>query len=173
MNTPQEPVGEPVWMACRRLVDPQGGQVVWVRVGVPQVVSRLEGGDAATEAMGPLAIYLADPQDTDWRCPYQVAVAAQVPSAEQGPVFTEPPEWAFGVDSMQALQLALEHIHRVLRGRGLSWLGGEPGLTGFTRSVPISFGTPLVQHLDALIETETDRFAGELMRVEGGVPTPP
>ena len=64
-------------------------------------------------------------------------------------------------------------VRQWLRGGGLSWVGGERGLTGFTRSVPISFGTPLVQHLDALIETETDRFAGELMREEGGVLTPP
>ncbi len=87
----------------------------------------------------------------DWECPFLLAETGQ----------PEVPQAGHGVDAFQALVQAQEGIRVALakRGRELSWLGGEPGFTGFTRSIPISFGLGLVRHLEAMVEAETEQYA--------------
>ena len=69
---------------------------------------------------------------------------------------------AYGEDALQALSLALEAIRIDLRdsGRQLSWLGNEPGLTGFHR-VPYALGLQLVEKLESMIDAETEKYAQE------------
>lgn len=65
------------------------------------------------------------------------------------------------MDALQALQLALEAIRTTLErnGKVLSWSGGEPGDTGFTRSVPTFYGLDFARRLERLIDHEVERFA--------------
>lgn len=97
-----------------------------------------------------------------WECPFSLAEAGQPAAVYSG----------CGVDAFQALVQAQEGIRVALAktGRKLCWLGGEPGHTGFTRSVPISFGLGLVQHLEALIEEEVERYAHQAAAGSRGRP---
>jgi hypothetical protein len=45
-------------------------------------------------------------------------------------------------------------------GRKLSWLGNEPGLTGFHR-VTYALGLQLVEKLESMIDAETEKYAQE------------
>jgi hypothetical protein len=86
----------------------------------------------------------------DWICPYQVNGLGRNGVQE-----------AHGVDALQALQLALEGIRTALdrSGKSLSWTGGEPGDTGFTRSVPAFFGLDFSRRLEQLIDHEVEQFS--------------
>lgn len=97
-----------------------------------------------------------------WECPYLLIDAGQPATLQTG----------CGVDSFQALVQAQEGIRVALAkvGRKLSWLGGEPGFTGFTRNLPISFGLGLVRRLDALVDDEIERYAQEAADGKHGRP---
>lgn len=88
-----------------------------------------------------------------WECPYQLFESG-------GPVEIKT---AAGVDAFQAIVQALDHISVELaaKGRKLRWFDDEPGMTGFARNIPISFGQGLIHHLESLISAETDRWANE------------
>lgn len=90
--------------------------------------------------------------DGVWECHYTISELGHAPSTRR----------AFGEDGFQALALALEAIRIDLRdtGRKLSWLGGEPGITGFSR-VPYHFGSKLVEELEAHIDARVDKFSEE------------
>lgn len=81
-------------------------------------------------------------------------------------------EAGVGIDAFQALVQAQESIRVALLrdGRALCWLGGEPGLTGFTRSIPITFGLGLVRHLEALVEKEEELWSFEAAAGKHGRP---
>lgn len=109
-------------------------------------------------------VSLSSPQqgaDGVWECLYRI---------EEGAKGHE--DKGYGEDGCQALCLALEKIRLFLdsRPRSLSWNGMEPGLTGFHR-VPasIGFGIGFVRRLEALIDTEVERFAQEAI-ARGGPP---
>ncbi|MBL9006570.1 MAG: hypothetical protein JNJ46_20100 [Myxococcales bacterium] len=97
-----------------------------------------------------------------WECPYMIIEAGQ----------SAAPQTGCGVDGFQALLQAQEAIRVALEktDRKLCWLGGEPGLTGFTRSIPISFGLGLVRHLEALVENAVERYAQEAAAGNHGRP---
>lgn len=97
-----------------------------------------------------------------WECPFVLDEPGQPEVVQTG----------CGVDAFQALVQAQEGIRVALarRGRKLCWLGGEPGFTGFTRSIPISFGLELVDHLDTVVESELERFAAEAAQGSRGRP---
>ena len=86
----------------------------------------------------------------DWVCLYQVSGLGR-----------NTIQRTHGVDALQAVQLALEGIRTGLErsGKVLSWKGGEPGDTGFTRSVPAFFGRDFSRRLERLIDEEVERFA--------------
>lgn len=69
---------------------------------------------------------------------------------------------AYGVDSLQALQLALEGLraHLVPRVEELSWLD-VPDL-GLPKSVPLILEPSRVAKLGRLIDRETERWAAEM-----------
>jgi hypothetical protein len=71
---------------------------------------------------------------------------------------------AWGMDSMQALQNALQAIRLDLtpHANGLSWAGGQDGWLGFPKVIPDLFGPAFTLRLEKLVERETDRFARSL-----------
>lgn len=97
-----------------------------------------------------------------WECPFALVEGEKQVVSHTGA----------GVDAFQALVQAQEGIRAALvkTGRKLCWLDGEPGFTGFTRTVPISFGLGLVLHLEAIVEHEVDRYALEAAAGEHGRP---
>lgn len=90
--------------------------------------------------------------DGVWECSYEIRVEDAAPNVRR----------AYGEDALQALSLALEAIRIDLRdsGRQLSWLGNEPGLTGFHR-VTYALGLQLVERLESMIDAETEKYAQE------------
>lgn len=87
-----------------------------------------------------------------WECSYEIRVGDAAPNVRK----------AYGEDALQALSLALEAIRIDLRdsGRQLSWLGNQPGLTGFHR-VTYALGLQLVEKLESMIDAETEKYAQE------------
>jgi uncharacterized protein DUF6968 len=71
---------------------------------------------------------------------------------------------AWGIDSMQALQNALQAIRLELapHANTLSWVGGQDGWLGFPKVIPDLFGPKFTRRLEALVDRETDRFARAL-----------
>ena len=65
-------------------------------------------------------------------------------------------ESAYGVDSMQALMMALEGIRVRLENSNvtLTWLQGEPHVLGITRPIPFAYGLKVQQHLTKMVEDE-------------------
>lgn len=86
----------------------------------------------------------------DWACPYQISGLGRAKV-----------HYAYGVDALQALILAIEGIRTALEktGRRLSWVGGEPGDTGFPRFVPTFFGLDFSKRLNKFLDQEVRRFA--------------
>jgi hypothetical protein len=91
----------------------------------------------------------------DYFCPYRVE------GLGRGQV-----QQAWGVDSVQALQSAMQAIRLVLEPHAdaLEWLGGQGGTLGFPKSIPDSFGVKLSRRLEKLVERETNRHARTLER---------
>jgi hypothetical protein len=71
---------------------------------------------------------------------------------------------AWGVDSIQALQNALQTIRLELtpHASNLSWAGGQDGWLGFPKVIPDLFGPTFSLRLEKLVDQETDRFARAL-----------
>jgi len=85
-----------------------------------------------------------------WECPYQIVGLG-----------SRQMQRANGEDGVQALLLAIESVRTALKksGKQFSWVGGEPGDTGFTPIVPTFFGRRFAKRLELMIEREVDRFA--------------
>lgn len=90
--------------------------------------------------------------DGVWQCSYWIAEDGATAEVKR----------ACGSDALQALSLALEGVRIALRDRGgkLSWLGQQPGMTGFHR-VPALFGFDLVEKIEAMIDAEVDKYVRE------------
>lgn len=86
----------------------------------------------------------------NWACPFQISGLG-----------LRKIEYGHGVDSIQALLMAIEGIRTRLEqsGKQLTWDGGDPGDTGFTRFVPTFFGVDFCKRIDRLIDREVQRFA--------------
>ncbi|WP_257457767.1 DUF6968 family protein [Archangium lipolyticum] len=71
---------------------------------------------------------------------------------------------AWGIDSMQALQNALQAIRIELASHAddLRWEGGQDGWLGFSQTLPDLFGPKFTRRLERLVGRETDRFARTL-----------
>jgi hypothetical protein len=100
----------------------------------------------------------------EWRCAYRIADAGR-----------ESVQYAHGVDSIQALILALEGIRVGIAAIGgeFSWEGGEPGDPGFPRFVPQFYGPAFARKLEAIIDSEVRTFAEEARKLANGVTEPP
>jgi hypothetical protein len=118
------------WIASRKLTDQTTGETVVVLLGRPEMVS----GVSAEE----------------WRCGFLIEGATP-----------EPIRYAHGLDAFQSLSLAIEGIQVALANsnRQLTWEGGEPGDTGFRRSVPLAFGLSFAREIDSLIDEKIQDFA--------------
>jgi len=91
----------------------------------------------------------------DWACSYEVKGLAR---GLQGQ--------AFGVDSVQALFMAVQaaRAHVLDSGVTLTGVGSdEPG--GFPRLVPAFFGLEFAKHVGAVIDREVASFARKAKRV--------
>jgi len=68
---------------------------------------------------------------------------------------------AWGIDSMQALQNALQAIRLALAPHvsSLKWEGGQDGWLGFTKAIPDLFGPTFTQRLEGMVDREVERFA--------------
>lgn len=102
-----------------------------------------------------LVVSMAAPEEMSdgvWQCRFCIAEPGVVAVEERG----------MGSDAFQALALALEGIRVRLseRSRSLTWLGMEPGLTGFHR-VNYAFGRKIVDELEAHIDRRLEEYAAE------------
>lgn len=88
-----------------------------------------------------------------WECPYALVETGQEVVPQSG----------FGIDAFQALMYAQEGIRVGLAktGRILTWINFEPGFTGFTRIIPITFGFESVREIEALVDDTYERHARE------------
>jgi hypothetical protein len=108
-----------------------------------------KGGSSRQEVV----VWLGKPRKVsreEWVCPYHVSGT-----------WIKKSQYAHGIDSFQALLLALEGIRVVLEksGKQLEWAGGELGDHGFPRFVPTFYGLRFVRRLNRLIDREVARFA--------------
>jgi hypothetical protein len=73
---------------------------------------------------------------------------------------------ASGIDSMQALQLAMQAVRKALLpyAKQLRWVGSEAGSLGFPMAIPEIFGVKFSQRLEGIVQRETDRFGRSLER---------
>jgi len=89
--------------------------------------------------------------DMEWECRFMVH---GLPGSE--------PERVYGIDSFQALMLAIERIRLVLAStrRRLQWEGSIDASgsdAGFPRLVPSVFGPEFAKRVDRFIDREADR----------------
>lgn len=84
----------------------------------------------------------------DWACPVDI-------QGTPDPVRDS----AYGVDAVQALQLAFETARQSLKKAGLpvTWCDGEPGETGFPMAVPYIFGRAFEDRMERVIEDEIEK----------------
>lgn len=88
----------------------------------------------------------------DYFCPYTLEGLGDRKASE-----------AWGMDSMQALQNALQAIRLVTpHANTLSWAGGQDGWLGFPKVISDLFGPTFTLRLEKLVDRETDRFARAL-----------
>lgn len=76
------------------------------------------------------------------------------------------PRYAFGVDAIQALIMALEGIRHDLSvaNPACRWIGGEKGDFGFPRHVTTAFGFAIARRIDRLIDRELLQYSKILAR---------
>ena len=91
-------------------------------------------------------------KDGDWECHFRIT-GLRV-------------QYGYGVDAIQSLTTALEGVRVMLErsGQRFSWLGGEPGYTGFDRLVTSSLGAKFNQQLNLIIDREIAKFVYALER---------
>lgn len=73
---------------------------------------------------------------------------------------------AWGMDSMQALQSAMQAVRLALapHARRLKWDGGAQGTLGFPMAVPDLFGARFSRRLERIVERETNQHGRALER---------
>jgi hypothetical protein len=73
---------------------------------------------------------------------------------------------ASGIDSMQALQLAMQALRKALlpHAKRLRWAGSQPGGVGFPMAIPEIFGVKFSQQLEGIVQRETNRYGQALER---------
>ena len=90
-----------------------------------------------------------------WACPFQIiGYGSKTIQAN------------YGIDAVQAVQLTLEGVGRLLKARtsGMTWLEGDIGDAGFPRSITYSFGADFYYYLCDLMEREVVPDPSDLRR---------
>lgn len=103
-----------------------------------------------------IEVQLAEPEqvsELEWRCAYRVPFQK-----------TDPTYYAYGVDSFQALLMALTGIraHLDAKKETFLWLSEEPGDHGFPKWIPQIFGVGFSQKLEQMVDAEVENFALQL-----------
>ena len=120
------------------------------RVANPIAVRRLSVvGEPGREVVITLGKPRAELKTPTFRCSFLVE---GIPKARR--------RVAYGVDSLQALQNAIEGARRVLERAGLvcTWHGGQPGEIGLPRAIPTYEGSGLAEKIERYIERELKKF---------------
>jgi hypothetical protein len=104
-----------------------------------------------------------DPDPTgDWMCPYLVE---GLPGARR--------RYAHGIDSLQALQMALEAARAAINAAGLvcTYSGSEPGDIGIPRTIPTfgGAGRDFAPRIERYLDRELKKLA---TKVKKGTPLP-
>lgn len=94
-------------------------------------------------------------RDDEWRCRFRIE------GLDKGKV-----HYAHGMDAIQALINTVESMARLIREseRQLTWMGGEPGDSGFRRQVPIYLGPKFASRIESMIEREVQNTVKRLAR---------
>jgi hypothetical protein len=111
-----------------------------------------DGKKTATVAIGSPERVKSD----QWRCPCRITIG------RRGRV-----TWVYGLDALQALQIALEFIRSELEGKKLTWEGGESGDAGVYRVVTTALNLSMKTHLNAVIDRELAKI-NEMLRTPAG-----
>lgn len=84
----------------------------------------------------------------EWACPFRIVG-----------LDTEIFEYGIGVDSLQAIMMAIEGIAVFRRdsGRSLSWIG-MLGETGIRRQIPMMMGAEFANEIEAHIDAKIEAF---------------
>jgi Domain of unknown function (DUF6968) len=95
----------------------------------------------------------ADPRT--WQCAFQIS------GIRGSHVYA-----AYGVDALQALQLAFQGIRFYLARHRVraTWVGGEKGDPGFPQLVPIAFGLAFASRISRLIAREEKLYVREVLK---------
>ena len=105
----------------------------------------------------PVIVSLGKPRlprgERDWECPFRITGGG-----------IRVLEYGYGVDSMQALQNALQGIRHALdkSGKSLDWM--TTGTTGFQRSIPWYGDSRFTKRMERLVDAELKREAVRLRR---------
>jgi hypothetical protein len=99
--------------------------------------------------------------DGSWVCDFAIIGAKTISNS------------AFGEDSMQALQMALEGLRVLLASADapLSWCG-QVGFLGLPMSVPISYGLVVQRELEEILVREERRIIERELDARRGGPEP-
>jgi hypothetical protein len=121
-----------------------------LRVANPIAVRSLSvAGEPGREIVITIGKPRPEPDPSVWRCSFLVD---GIPKARR--------RVAYGVDSLQAVQNAVEGARRVLQASGLActWHGGLPGEIGLPRAIPSYEGSGLAEKIERYIERELKKF---------------
>ena len=115
----------------------------------------------------PVVVTLGVPQPvpgSDWGCPLQITGLNTT---------WRRPKYVFGIDSLQALHLAMQDAGRVLESAGqrLEWLGQTEDL-GMPKFLPWLPG-PWQPRLDAIVEREVTRWVRRAERAHNAKTSKP
>jgi hypothetical protein len=120
------------------------------RVANPIAVRRLSVvGEPGREIVITLGKPRPEPDPSVWMCSFLVE---GIPKARR--------RVARGVDSLQALQNAIEAARHLLNTCGVvcTWHGGEPGEIGLPRPVPTFEGSGFAERIERYIDREMKKF---------------
>jgi hypothetical protein len=100
----------------------------------------------------------------EWGCAFRISGLAQ-----------EINEFGRGIDSLQALMVAIEGVRFYIErsGEQLTWEDQELGYLGLPRRIPDTFGIEVEQHLVKMVNDEVTRLMAEKAKAEGGNWPPP
>jgi hypothetical protein len=90
--------------------------------------------------------------DDQWICRFEIAGPSKVVE-----------ECGYGIDGVQALQVALEGVRVRLStlGNDIAFLGGEPGELGLPRPIPWSYGLDVYRQLERIVDAEVARLIAQ------------
>lgn len=91
--------------------------------------------------------------ERDWECPFRITGGG-----------IRVVDYGYGVDSMQAIQTALQGVRHFIdkSGKSFDWLGTET--SGFQRSIPWYGDSRFTKRMERLVDAELKREGARLRR---------